>query len=527
MTDEFKGTPITFIDPFFWSVGNNLRSASYANSNIRTWILEPQIQYSQMIGNGKLSALVGATFQQNKSDGQVLNGQGYNSDLVLGDIKSASSVTVGSTVHSIYKYNAAFARINYNWEDKYLVNLTGRRDGTSRFGPSSQFQNFGAAGLGWIFSNEKFFNNDFLTFGKLRSSYGTSGSDQVGDYSFLDLYSSNSVGVPYQGATGIFPGNLYTPDLAWEETQKLEFGMDLGFLKDRINLSINYYQNRSSNQLVSYSLPYLTGFISLRRNLSATVQNKGWEFAINSKNISSKQFRWESTLNLSINRNKLVSISPGMSSDFQKRLGNDLNSTLVYHFLGVDPTTGVNLFADGKGGGTTRPDTASLTTLNVLINPTPKYYGGFQNIIEYKNFQLDFLISFVKTLGKNYQFGNFPGNYGINQPVSVLARWTKGGDQTNIQRFSTNSSVVQPFRNGNNSDASFSDASFIRLKNISLSWALRKQILDKIRFQNLRVFIQGQNLFTITKYKGLDPETLNISSLPPLRICTVGIRATF
>ena len=303
-TNETSLTPTHYWDPALLpSLGNSARTASYANNAIRSWIIEPQATYSANLWQGRLTALVGTTIQQNTLNGQVLNASGFNSDLVMNDIKSASAVTIGSTTNSLYKYNALFGRLTYDWQEKYLLNLSTRRDGSSRFGPQNQFHNFEAASIGWIFSKENVIsrNFSFLSFGKLRASYGTTGSDQIGDYSFLDLYRPTTAGVPYQGATGLQINNLFNPALAWEETTKAEGGLDLGFLKDRVLINVTYFHNRSSNQLVAYSLPSIAGETSVATNLPAIVLNTGWEATLSTTSIlTPATFRWRSSFNLTI-----------------------------------------------------------------------------------------------------------------------------------------------------------------------------------------------------------------------------------
>ncbi len=182
----------------------------------------------------------------------------------------------GYNVFSTYKYNALFARINYNLKNRYLLNVTSRRNGSNRFGSKNLFHTFGSIGAAWIFSEENLIKNifPFLSFGKLRCSFGTTGNDQIADYQFLNLYSPvNGVSVPYQNSIGFIPTKINNPYLSWEETKKLQFGLDLGLFRDRIVINANYYRNRSSNQLLSYSLPIMTGFSGILRNFPALVQN--------------------------------------------------------------------------------------------------------------------------------------------------------------------------------------------------------------------------------------------------------------
>lgn len=526
-TNDSKTSPLIFQDPAAWSQGNNLRTALYSNNELKNWIIEPQISYGQKIGRGRLESLLGITFQQNKSDGQLINASGFNSDLLLEDVKSASTITIVSTINSLYKYNAVFARLNYNLDNKYIINLTARRDGTSRFGPESQFHNFAAIGLSWVFSQENFVQKSlpFLSFGKLTTSYGSTGSDQIPDYSFMDLYRSFSVGAAYQGATPLVINNLFNPNIHWEETKKFNAGISLGFLKDRILVDAAYFRNRTYDQLLGYRLPFTTGFSSVFLNLPGVVQNTGWEFSLSGAIIKKDKISWSSSVNLTIPRNKLISFENIGSSSFGGLIGQPITSTLTYHFLGVDPLTGVYVVADKTSNPTSLPNIA--TDLNVVINTAPSLYGGFQNNIRFRGFELDFLFQFVKQNAFNYAFGSFPGNPKTNQPVWVLQAWKKPGDIATVQRMNANGGIASQYRNATSSDAAYEGASYARLKNISLSWQLPQKWKNAAHLQNARLFLQGQNLITITKYKGLDPENANINTLPNLKVLTFGAQITF
>jgi TonB-linked SusC/RagA family outer membrane protein len=528
--NETTTLPAVASDPSLYiALGNSLRSANYANNVNRSWIIEPQLSYYKNIGKWKMQALLGSTILQNNSLGQVYSGTSYNSDLVLADIKSAANVSFGTSINSVYKYNAGFGRINFNWDDKYLIDLTARRDGSSRFGSQNQFHNFEAIGFGWVFSNEEFINRalPLLSFGKIRGSYGTTGNDQIGDYSFLNLYVPVTVGIPYQGATGLSVNNLPNPYLKWEETTKMQGGIDLGLFKDRIILTTNYFRNRSSNQLLNYALPYTTGFTSITQNFPAKVQNTGWEFVLSSLNFKRKSLNWNTSINLTIPQNKLISFSNLATSSYSSLyvIGKPVTSVKVFHFLGVDPATGINTFADSHGGATTNPST---TTDKIrIISLAPRFYGGLTNSISYKGITLDFLLQFVKQLGTNYVFGNDPGFKFVNQPISVFKRWRNSGDITTVQKFNSNDNLYTQTGDIIFSDAYYSDASYIRLKNASLSYQFPEKVKSKSHLKNLRVYVQGQNLFTITRYRGLDPENKTALALPPLSVLTTGINITF
>jgi TonB-linked SusC/RagA family outer membrane protein len=525
-SNEVSTTPLISKTPE--TRANSLRRASFANNNIHTWIIEPQINYQLTINNGKLDALVGTTFQQNNSDGSRFNASGFNSDEVLKDIRSASSISVLSNIDFVYKYTALFARLNYVWKDKYVVNLNGRRDGSSRFGANNQFHNFGSAGGAWVFSQENFIKNNlsFLSFGKLKLSYGTTGSDQIGEYQYLNLYNpiTGNVGVPYQKITALGPKGLSNPYLQWEETKKLQTGIDLSFFSDRLSLGASYFSNKSANQLLGYSLSVVTGFNSIIENFPAIIQNKGWEFTLNSFNFRGAGFSWNTVFNLTVPENKLLSFPNLDQSSYSGSLvvGQNINIIKAFHYLGVDPTTGMYLI-ESKNDPYNPVDPDDKT---VIINTSPKFYGGFQNTFKYKNFEADVFFQFVKQIGSNYFYGNFPGNIGTNQPIWVLDRWRKAGDKASQEVLSANyNNTIMPYFNTSfYSDALYTDASYIRLKNVSVSWQLPKRFLDRAHLNALRLYTQAQNILTITRYKGLDPETLNVSSLPPLKVWTFGIQ---
>src|SRR5258708_653893 len=349
MKEEYL-TPIAAQNP----AGNPTGLCAFSNGSISTWIAEPQIDFHKNIGQGKLTALAGITFQQSIRDKQGLIASGYTNDTQLENIGSAASLSSFGPEYSNYKYNALFGRINYNLKEKYIVNLTARRDGSSRFGPDKRFSNFGAVGAAWIFSKEDFViqNLPALSFGKFRGSYGVTGSDQIGDYQYLDTHSPTNF--TYQGGKGLIPNRLANPDFGWEENRKIEVGLELGFLQDRISFSASYYRNRSSNQLVGYSLPAVTGFTSIQSNLPATIQNAGLELNLSTVNIQHHDLTWNTNFNITFNRNKLVSYPNIQGSSYANtyQVGSSLFIQKKYKSLGVDSQTGLYTFQDVDNNGT-------------------------------------------------------------------------------------------------------------------------------------------------------------------------------
>jgi len=520
-SNEVSLYPSTSLDPN----QGQLPYSNFANQIQKSWIIEPQAEYVKKIGKGRLNLLIGNTWQDNSSSGAAIGAYDYSSDLLLNAI-AAASYTETTNSNSQYRYDGIYGRINYNLNEKYLLNISGRRDGSSRFGPDNRFSNFGALGAAWIFSEETLIKRTlpFLSFGKLRGSYGLTGNDQIGNYKYLDTWTPGNT--TYQGLSVLNPASLYNPAYSWEKNKKAEIALDLGFLKSRILFSIDYYNNRSSNQLINYTLPTQTGFSSVLENLNATIQNTGWEFQLNSKNIAATNFVWSSSLILTIPQNKLISF-PGLASSSYANtyvIGQPLSTVKLYHSLGVDPATGVYQFQDVDKNGT-----LNNTDRGILKNTGPKFYGGFQNNISYKGLELSVFLEFKKQDGYNYlhNLNTVPGYRYNNQPVVVLSRWQQPGDMASIQKFTSGSTaVLTAASNLISSDAVISDASYIRCRNLSLSYNLPAQWLRKLQVSSCRVYVQGQNLFVITSYVGSDPENQNFAVLPPLKTLTAGIQFT-
>ncbi|NUY81903.1 SusC/RagA family TonB-linked outer membrane protein [Flavobacterium sp. MAH-1] len=517
--EETRLTPHTIYDPAFGltsAASTSLRSDSRQYS----FNIEPQLEWKKEGGFGKVSVLAGATFQENTASQLGVYGRGFANNALMSNLAAATRVTVLYDTDSEYRYNAVFGRVNYALQDRYFLNLTGRRDGSSRFGPGRQYANFGAVGAAWLWGKEAAVGTliPALSFGKLRASYGSTGSDQIGDYQFLDTYGTSPFS--YNNTVGLAPVRLYNPNFSWETNKKLEVAADIGFLDDRIFASAAWYKNRSSSQLVGLPLPGTTGFTSVQANLGATVENRGWEFELRTVNLKGKDFAWETSWNLSLPKNELVRFPELESSTYANRyvVGQPVNIVKVYDYVGLDPETGLYTFRDYNGDGAT----SSAGDRKKIVQTGAKYFGGVQNSLSYKKLRLDFLFQFVKQIGQNYLVGAYqPGNYG-NQPTDVLHHWQQPGDTSGVQAYSAGYDDVSAlaYARYGVSDAAYTDASYIRLKNLSLSYTLPELLTKSV---GCRIYAQGQNLLTITQYKGRDPENQSIYALPPLRVITFGI----
>ncbi len=520
---DLQTRPSTIHDPV-WNYTSKVSSIYKNNVYRESWIAEPQLAYSVGPGNVKVKILAGSTFQKLTSSQLVNYGKGFSSNSLIENLAAANSQYILTDDKTEYKYNALFGRVNFSFKDRYILNLTGRRDGSSRFGPGRQFANFGAVGFAWLFSDEGFVKRTipFLSFGKLRGSYGTTGNDQIGDYQYLDTYTVS--GNTYNGVSVMEPSRLFNPVFSWETNKKLELGLETGFLNDRLYFTASWYRNRSSSQLVGIPLPGTTGFSSIQANLDATVQNTGWELMLRSTNLQRGNLSWNTTFNISFPRNKLISF-PGLEGSTYAGsyvVGKPLNIKKVYRCQGLDPETGLYTFTDFNDDGAL----SSQDDREAIVDMNPSFFGGLQNSLKIGCFQLDFLFQFVRQ--QNYSILYYTGAPGVmmNQPAFVKDHWKAPGDQATYQPYTTgiNSEVDSRYLKYQQSDAVIDDASYIRLKNVALSYTLPKSVSKNIRCSFV---VQGQNLLTLTAYKGFDPESKYANSLPPLRVVTSGIQVAF
>lgn len=537
--DQLQTIPSSSFNP----LNNTVGSARYGNSDFNSVIFEPQLNYSKEINKHQFNFLLGGTWQKAINEGKFFNGTSYPSDSQLDNIHAAGTLTVGDYQYGDYRYQSVFSRISYTYDEKYLINFSGRRDGSSRFGPNNRYGNFGSIGIAWIFSKEKFFENQsVLSFGKLRGSLGLTGNDQIGNYQYLDTWEP---GLPYQNLAGLSPARVYNPNFKWEENKKREIAIDLGFFNDRIFLTTNYYNNRSGNQLIDITLAPQTGFESYFGNQPALVENSGVEFELNTTNIRKANFNWNSQFNLTFPKNKLLSYPDleNSSSANSYVIGESVRVVKGYRFTGVDPQTGLGNYQDVDGDGNLYENTDYV----VLGNLMPRFYGGLNNSINYKELSLSFLLQFVKQEGPTIGYGPMASHIGAlsNMDESVLGRWQKPGDITDVPRATTTASneAYTNFRNYYRySSAVWGDASFIRLKNVSLSYDFSK-FSKLINVPEFRINLAAQNLFTWTSFRGMDPEmqgfdrtyvsqvnpfgSVKTTSTPSIRTYTFAVQLSF
>ncbi|WP_169305672.1 SusC/RagA family TonB-linked outer membrane protein [Sphingobacterium alkalisoli] len=526
--DQKRLAPLSSMDP---GVSTNVANSIFAYNSMENYSVEPQLDYNVNIFEGKLSTMVGGTWQYTTSRQPFYTlARDFISDDFLENIGSAASVST-SRSSSEYKYASLFGRVNYNWKSKYILNVNFRRDGSSRFAPDSRYGNFGSVGAAWNFSEETWLKSiDLLSFGKLRASYGWVGNDKIQDYGYFDSY--RSVPYVYNGLPGMVPSRLPNSNFRWETSKKLETGLELGFLNDRISLITSFYRNLSGDQLINYSVSGQAGFTSYQANFPALVENKGWEFTLNTQNINTKDFSWRSSFNISLNRNKLAEYPDIERSAYSSQLvvGHPMNPIYAYRFTGFDQTTGMPTFEDLNGDGNISFGLSDYNLGDRFLAGTtlPKYFGGFSNTLSYKNVTLDFLFQFVNQKGRSFIASSFyPPGYSMNNYAAQPAlEYINAGLPSQPQVAAGSRNAYIAWSNYVGSDAVLTNTSFIRLKNVSLSYDIKGDFVERLKFKNLRLQVQGHNLFTVTDYFGYDPESQGLN-LPPLRTIVGTLQFTF
>jgi TonB-linked SusC/RagA family outer membrane protein len=432
----------------------------------------------------------------------------------LKTLASAGLITAGTSTLTKYSFNSYFSRINLDYKAKYLLTLSGRVDGSSRFGKNNRYGLFPAASLGWVLSKEDFLaNSRFLSFLKLRTSYGLTGNAGIGNFGHLGLYGVSR----YNGLGGITPDQIKNPDLGWESTQQIDFGIDWGFFKNRISGEIDYYMKKTKDLLLDVPVPETSGYSTQLKNIGS-VQNKGIEFVINTNNITGT-FTWNTNINLSYNKNEVTNLGGQTIIDQGSarymnvvKVGQPIGVFYGAEYAGVDPANGDALWyvntKDANGNVTNHTTTTNKfndANFVVLGNPTPNLLGAITNTIGYKGFELAFTFQGVTgnkihLIGDQWMAAN--GVWFDNQLKSQLVSWKNPGDITDVPQ------ARLGWDNGDQSRNSryLSDGSYVKLRSFMISYELPKKIISKAGLDRMKVYIQAQNLLTFTKYNGWDPE---------------------
>ena len=516
---ETQVNPSRSFDPSF---GQTPGFSKFADTKFSNLIAELQGLWKKKIGKEQFNLLIGTTFQKDGKTAHSYAAYGYTDDTQLENKEAATVVDTVNQPLQNYHYISWYAHIGYKHNDKYLLNITINRDGSTRLSTIGRYGNFGTIAAGWIFSRESWLiQNPILSFGKLRGSLGITGNDR-----WTPNESKNAF-IPFSLAAGnvysTLPYNHYT----WEKVRKAEVGLDLGFFNDQLLVNFSLYHNRSTNQLLSSKLP----FNSDKKNpvnYPAIVENKGMEVEIVSNNIRSDKLTWTTNFNISFPRTVLKAFPFLETTSYNNyyAVGLPLDMFKGLHVLGVAPKEGIFLFMDKKNDGVTLDDKAYGKGIGATL------YGGIQNNIRWKGLEIEFLFRFVRQNNYGYEYADSytPAGAIQNQPTTVLNRWQHPGDVTHIQRFTSSSSTPEgrAFAHAVDGDQRITDASYIRMQSLSVAYHLPEAWMQRIRIKSSKLFVQGQNLFTITRYPGLDPETAASTEIyPTTRMVTAGLQIAF
>lgn len=451
---------------------------------------------------------LGTGYEEGRLTGNTITGTQLPSDAYR-TLVSSAQITAGTSTSTSNTLVSYFARGAYAFANKYLVGASARIDGSSRFSPDKRYGLFPAASVGWVVSEERFLKeNSVLNLLKLRVSYGKTGNQNFGNFASRALFAGDA---GYVGVGGQRPQQLGNRDLTWESTLQLDGGLEYGLFDNRISGEVDVYRKRTIDLLLFQPVPGTSGFSGRSLNVGS-LENRGVEFVLNTRNLIG-DFTWSSSFNAAYNKNKIVDLNgPDILGSFlnRARVGQPLGAFVGPEYAGVDPANGNALYysnatkSDGSVDRSTTKD-INLATSVVLGNPNPTWTGGFTNSFGYKG--IDLTATFVGVFG-NQIFDGGAQFYSVgfsngpdNQTRDQLNRWQKPGDITDVPK------AIYGGGNGTGFSSRFvRNGDYVRLRTVALGYNLPSTVVRRAFLQSARIYVQGLNLLTFTKYKGWDPE---------------------
>lgn len=424
---------------------------------------------------------------------------------------------------------SGFTKINYDFDKKYIVAFTMRYDGSSRFGENFRWGWFPSAAFAWNAKQENFMQEiSAISDLKLRFSYGQTGNDQIGNFPSLGLYGTGRV---YNNAATITPSQLGNDNIKWETREEFNAGMDIGFLRDRIILTMDVYKRDNKDLLLDRPLYTSSGFSSITQNVGR-VQNRGIEFAAVVKIFDSRDFKWVTSFNYSLQRNKVTTLYDTLNflpASPNIRKGESLGSIFTNPYAGVNPSTGRPMWYDLNGNVTY---TALAGDRRILGNSLPKHFGGWNNTFTYKLFELEVFF--------NYEYGRVLSDGQVNfgseiggRAFSALKeiydrRWTTPGHITDVPR-PINANAETRGSGSFAGSRQFYKADYIRMKQVTLTYNAPANVIKRLKLSGMRIYAQGMNLFTYDDWQGYDPEFVSTATgiVPQSKNMTVGVQVTF
>jgi TonB-linked SusC/RagA family outer membrane protein len=507
-------------------LGGATRPSSAYSNKWTSWMNENVLSYAFQKKNHKLNAILGYSMQETGNYNMNAAGSGGPSDL----IPTMNAVTTKNVVYSYatgWGINSLFARTNYSFANKYLIGFSIRNDGSSRFGANKRYALFPAGSIAWRINEEPFMKGlTMIDDLKLRASIGRTGNQNIGNYLAQGTYKT---GINYAGSAGVMVGGIPSPDLTWETTDQYDGGIDLKMFKGRFSFTTDVYRKRTHGLLFSMPIPNYTGFSSYTTNLGE-IENKGIEFSLGGEVLKKKDFSWNVDLNVSVNKNKVIDLpnhTPIVSyasmtyfpvpGSFYTQEGHPIGELYGLKWTGEVYSTDeiakahvTSIMGQAPVGGTLKYEDYNKdgkidnNDRQVIGSTFPKFFGGFNTNLNYKNFDLG--LQFAFTYGnKMFNQMRFLSSRGFCYDAARVERinaWSKPGDITTEHQVLTNTDT----RNNQFSSKYVEDGSYLRLQNLSLGYTIDKKTTQLLKLKSARVYFSAQNLITLTKYSGLDPE---------------------
>lgn len=494
-------------DNTFTNNGSAVNGSGLSTVALNTkWTGENTLSYRFNVEDHYISSLVGTSVEESVFERTTAEGEQFPSN----DFQRIEDAAVQSATSTGTSWGIAsfFGRVQYDYNEKYLATLTVRRDGSSRFGENNRWGTFPSFALGWVPSEESFFNVNWISNLKIRGSYGITGNQSgINNFQARGLWGGDS----YTDLPGTTPDQLSNPDLKWETTKQLDIGFDLGLFDDRVTLVYDYYDKDTEDLLLAVPIPMSTGFEELVQNFGA-VQNKGMELSISADVIAQPDFNWNVDFNIAGNRNEVTRLASSFNvynrDIYRYEEGKPMYSFYFHNQLGVDPETGDPIWEDVDGDGEFNPN----VDRKIVGDANPDFFGGLTNRVNYKGFDLSVFLQYSygnDQLNWNRFFQEHGGTRNTNYLSTQLDRWQEPGDETMVPRMTSENYA------GNLRPSRFvEDGSYLRLKEATIGYTVPGNILSRLGagISNARIYLKGQNLLTFTNYSGLDPEVTGTAS---------------
>lgn len=546
-------------------------SASESQQQLNKWVVSTRLDFNKRIGEDHaVSAMIGHSFERSVEAVTAVNGSKFLNDDIL-SIAAARDKRVVNSVRQEWAQVSYLSRLNYEYKRRYLAGITYRMDGSSRFSANHRYVGFPSFALGWVPSEENFLKGaKMIDQLKLRASMGFTGTDGGnGYYGNQGQYVINVYGSTYGDVTAIGVKQPSNPNLEWERTTTFNAGMDISLMEGRLNATVDYYRRKTSNAILGSALPAFMGFTTQQQNL-ADLCNNGIEITVNSENVRTKNFKWNTSFTISRNRNIVTRLHKISEDELARqneidggrywRTGHSATAFYLYEWGGVNPANGNPVWIDNTGKRTEVPiqqqyNSAPYLHRRYMGDAMPAVFGGFGNDVSWKGFELSAFFSFsvgnkiyngAKAALYSYLGSSSTARNTYNLSTDMLGYWQQAGQQTDIPSL-INASNFYSAGFGNSYDYTLDrqnsrfleDASFVKLRTLSLSYNFnQRQLRRLVIFSALKAFVQGENLFIITRYSGIDPEVnaygssgLNMGfdelTMPAPRTLRAGIKASF